>query len=152
MDQKRVDCGTCLSQGIHCIGIDHEGPLGLIFSTIYGGIGGGIDDDTWALFPQVRVQGAEIAQIQFRPRGGYHIQIRSKGFVQRTPDLPGPAQQKHLHASYCFFTQSRYAPLVTSRIHSPLSRYQRSVLRRPLSHVSDARQPNSPCTFDASIA
>ena len=53
---------------------------------------------------------------------------------------------------YCTSTHFRYSPLATCSTHAMLSRYQRTVLRMPLSKVSAGFQPSSRWILPASIA
>ncbi|MDT4860253.1 hypothetical protein FQZ97_948030 [compost metagenome] len=140
--------------GQHCdsLGVYPASVVDVAFGLVHGGIGARVDDHIRALAFYQRCQPFEVCQVTVLSIADDQFTQRGKGALQFPADLAICAEQENLVHAYCFPTHSRYAPLVTLATQSWFSRYQRTVLRMPVSKVSAGFQPSSRSSRDASMA
>src|SRR5690606_18576328 len=136
---------------------------GLALGAVDRGVRGGVDDHVRAQAAHRRSQHLGLAQVAAVVVGtpaaaveGGELSERRQRPLKLPADLAVASQQHDSHGAAPSTKRaaidSRYAPLSTSDTQSGWSRYQRTVLRRPLAKVSTGRQPSSRPIRRASIA
>ena len=125
----------------------------LAFGPVHGGVGGGVDDEARGRRRDEGGDGVGVGDVGLgaldAPRG-YAPRRRQRH--QLLPDLAGGAEHQQAHVAAPPKRSPRYTP-ARMRLHQAgLSRYQRTVLRRPVSKVSCGIQPSSRLILPASMA
>lgn len=158
MDQRNV--GACARLAQRCRGQGIDGPCchGVGFCGIDRGVGGRVDHGRPVAAADQRCDSSRISEIDDRPVDRMNSPScwpcaalqRGAKLSARTGDEKG-AERAHRHAAR---PRRRSAPrsATIDRHHAAFSRYQRTVLRNPVSKLSRGAQPSSALMRPASIA
>ena len=124
------------------IAVHHHGRVKISLGLVDGGPGGGVDHRIGIGAVDGQRAGGRVGQIGPVAAQGHQRHPRRHPADQLPRHLPGLAEDQKLHA---LVPNRSPTPLrANSGCHqAALSRYQRTVRRRPSSSVTDGRQPSS---------
>ena len=164
MKDRHAGGSAGLGQHARTLDIAAAGKVRLGFGLVHGGVGRGIDHEARLLRRDDRGDGGGIGNVDVGAGHGEDRHVaRPCQRDQFAPDLAGGAEDeqrpigRHLpdrhEASRAAPSRSpRYTPERILPHQAGLSRYQRTVLRSPLSKVSRGSQPSSRLILPASMA